>query len=139
MSVHDPRSYAEDSSVGLDDLDGDGYPHSEAGTGSYGQSSPEDDPRGSVAGTVRAYPNTVGRGYDPGHRRTYDGSYDGGRGYGREEGYGAPQLMMRGSDRDVADAYGGMGQQQRPQYLQQRLPSIDMGIGAIINRTPGAP
>ena len=29
--------------------------------------------------------------------------------------------------------------QQRSQYgLQQRLPSIDMGIGAIINRPPGS-
>jgi hypothetical protein len=130
----DPHS-ADDSGIGLDELEAE-Y-HSAAGdtNGSVygGQSaslSPaEHEPRGG-GGPVKLYPAPVrgGGGYDRGGD-VYAGQMMvgrgdmGGRDRGLDRGYGQPQ--------------GGM--QQRPQYgMQQRLPSIDMGIGAIINRPPGS-
>jgi len=54
-------------------------------------------------------------------------------------GYEQHTLQPQHQHHMMHDQGHGMGQQlQRPQYgLQQRLPSIDMGIGAIINRPPG--
>lgn len=138
LHVHDPRGPYDDSAVGLDDLEAE-Y-HSQAETNSYEHSSPEDDPRNG--GPVKIYPNPVsnvngrGGGYDGRGGGYVDSS---GRGYdNRVDGYGSQQhqqqMMQRDADQDRG--YGGMG---RTQYgLQPRLPSIDMGIGAIINRAPGS-
>jgi hypothetical protein len=139
---HDPHS-TDDSGISLDDLEGEGYPHSTAGdtNGSVygGQSaslSPDDhETRGGAP--VKLYPAPVRSGYDP--RDGYGGPMMGGREMGGREradgrgGYGGGQQQQQ-------QQQGGMPQrpQQYSMHHQQRLPSIDMGIGAIINRPPGA-
>lgn len=102
-----------DSGVGsLDDVEAE----FSAETGSYGQSSlsSDEDARTGVPG----YSNgSSSRGYD-------------GRMYQQ-------QILTdaRGRQVDPNRGYMHQEQMQRPQYgSQQRLPSIDMGIGAIINR-----
>ena len=119
----------DDSAIGLEELEAEYAASSAAESGSYGH-SPEglaDDARGAV----RTYPGVVGGV----HSAT---GYDG-REYAQQGG------MMQA--RDPRDARGERGyathshgmQGRHPgqygmQHGVQRLPSIDMGIGAIINR-----
>lgn len=125
----DPHS-ADDSSIGLDELEGE-YHSAGGDTASYGGQSaslsPDDREPAGRGGPVKLYPAPVGG------RAVYDGRGDGGL-------YAAQ--MMQGRERGSEMGYVGQqqgGGMQRPQYgLQQRLPSIDMGIGAIINRPPGS-
>jgi hypothetical protein len=103
--------HTDDSGIGLDELEAE-Y---SADAGSYGQGS-------SLS------PNSNGSG--------------GGRGgYGGANATRVYEQMLRqnrererGVDQYTAVQIG----QMRPEYgMQQRLPSIDMGIGAIINRPSG--
>jgi hypothetical protein len=138
----DPHS-ADDSGIGLDELEAE-YQSAGGDSQSYGGQSaslsPDDGAHepSSRGGPVKLYPTPVGRAGLGGGGGAYDARGDGGM-YGG--GGGAQQMMgardMGGRDRGYGPQGGQM--QQRPQYgLQQRLPSIDMGIGAIINRPPGS-
>jgi hypothetical protein len=131
----DPHS-ADDSGIGLDELEAE-YASAGGDTASYGGASASLSPDDHERGPVKLYPAPVGG------RGGYDGRGDmygqqGGMMRGGEMGGG----RERGPDRGGYGGPQGQGQgqmQQRSQYgLQQRLPSIDMGIGAIINRPPGS-
>jgi hypothetical protein len=138
----DPHS-ADDSGIGIDELEAE-YHSTGGDTGSYGgqSASLSPDDRGhepTRGGPVKLYPAPVGGGgvrgggYDVRDGGMYGGQMMGGRDMRGGE--------MGGMERGPERVYGGQqqgGGMQRPQYgLQQRLPSIDMGIGAIINRAPG--
>jgi hypothetical protein len=103
--------HTDDSGIGLEELEAE-Y---SADTGSYGQgSSLSPNSSGSVGGRA-AYS-------DANATRAYE------------------QMLRQGRERERAiDRYATVQMSQmRPGYaMQQRLPSIDMGIGAIINRPSG--
>jgi hypothetical protein len=142
---HDPHGAygesrsADDSGIGLDELEAE-YHSTGGDTGSYGGQSaslsPNDHEPTGRGGPVKLYPAPVsGRGaYDGRDGGMYGGQMMGGRDMqGREMGG-----RERGPERGYGQQQQGGGM-QRPQYgLQQKLPSIDMGIGAIINRPPGS-
>jgi hypothetical protein len=120
----------EDSAIGFEELEAEYAASSAAESGSYGH-SPEgvaDDARGAV----RVFPGVVG-----GASRSARG-YDG-REYAQQSG-----MMQARDPRDARGERGYAGQghgmqgrhqgQYGMQHGAQRLPSIDMGIGAIINR-----
>jgi len=137
----DPHS-ADDSGIGLDELEAE-YHSAGGDTGSYGAQSaslsPDDGNDPARGGPVKLYPVPVGGGGRGGPYDVRDGGMYGGQMMGGRDMRGAE---MGGRERGQDRGYGGQqqgGGMQRPQYgLQQRLPSIDMGIGAIINRPPGS-
>lgn len=100
----------DDSGIGIEDLEAEYSPDG----GSFG-SSPERT-YGGESHHQRQMSDGRSSTYDSRDRMSADG-----RGYMQQ---GMQQI--------------GGGMQQRPPYgMSQRLPSIDMGIGAIINRNPG--
>jgi hypothetical protein len=122
--LHDPHGAYGDPDSGIE-LEGLEAEYGSADTGSYGQSSlsPEDESR---RGGIGAYPGVVGN-------RGVMGYGDGVGGYGQQQ---QQQMMHSRNGSGQERGYVVQGQTQQYAY-QQRLPSIDMGIGAIINRPNG--
>lgn len=131
---HGAYGETDDSGIGIDDLDD--YTHDD-------QTSPYSSPERNLSHNHNHNHNhSHSLSYDnqnmhhqSHHRHSSSASTYDGRAYMQPQ----QQSMNQGMAQNMAlqQQQNGM-MQQRPQYgMQQRLPSIDMGIGAIINRNPG--